>query len=127
MSKQKTGKSWSVVGRLKRAVKKINFLLSFNIRRWRLGLASVLRSASSSGRRRALSFNDRVGLHGFIEDVGSNENTTPVRALERVRSCASSDEDVDRRAEIFIANFRRQLLRERQVSLQLRYCRGDSF
>jgi hypothetical protein len=76
-----------------------------------------------------LSFNDRIGLHGVIEDVESDHQSKPVRALERVRSHdgSSSDDDVDKRAEIFITNFRRQLLMERQVSLQLRYYRGNSF
>ncbi|RLN03904.1 hypothetical protein C2845_PM13G18920 [Panicum miliaceum] len=45
------------------------------------------------------------------------------------RSPASSagDDDIDQRAEHFIANFYRQLQMERQVSLQLRYVRGDSW
>ncbi|KAI5556008.1 hypothetical protein POPTR_018G006800v4 [Populus trichocarpa] len=125
MGKQK----WSVLGPLKRTVKKINFLLNF--RKWRLA-SSILwnaSSSSSSGTIRRLSFNDRIGLHGVIEDVESDHQSKPVRALERVRSHdgSSSDDDVDKRAEIFITNFRRQLLMERQVSLQLRYYRGNSF
>ncbi|KAL3565981.1 hypothetical protein D5086_031396 [Populus alba] len=118
MGKQK----WSVLGPLKRAVKKINFLL--NYRKWRLA-SSILwnaSSSSSSGTMRRLSFNDRIGLHGVIEDVQSDHQSKPVRALERARSHgSSSDDDVDKRAEIFITNFRRQLLMERQVSLQLRF------
>ncbi|OAY27569.1 uncharacterized protein LOC110603324 [Manihot esculenta] len=114
-------KNWTVLGHLKRAVKKLNFLLSFNLRRWRV--ASILRNVSR--RRRRLSFNDRLGLHGCIEDVESDENKR-VRALQRTRSYASED-DIDQRAEIFIENFRRQLLLERQISLQLRYYRGNSF
>jgi hypothetical protein len=129
MGKQK----WSVLGPLKRTVKKIKFLLNF--RKWRLA-SSVLwnasyssSSSSSSGMIRRLTFNDRIGLHGVIEDVESDHQSKPVRALERVRSHdgSSSDDDVDKRAEIFITNFRRQLLMERQVSLQLRYYRGNSF
>ncbi|KDP33450.1 hypothetical protein JCGZ_07021 [Jatropha curcas] len=114
-------KNWTVVGHLKRAVKKLNFLLSFNLRQWRL--ASILHNASKS--RRRLSFNDRLGLHGCIEDVESDQNKS-VRALQKTRSYASQ-EDIDQRAEIFISNFRRQLLLERQVSLQIRYNRGNSF
>jgi hypothetical protein len=119
----------SVLGPLKRTVKKIKFLLNF--RKWRLA-SSILwnaSSSSSSGTIRRLSFNDRIGLHGVIEDVESDHQSKPVRALERVRSHdgSSSDDDVDKRAEIFITNFRRQLLMERQVSLQLRYYRGNSF
>lgn len=110
-----------VLGHVKRAVKKLKFLLSFNLRRWRLG--SIIHNASK--RRRRLSFNDRLGLHGCIEDVETDENQS-VRALQRTRSYAS-EEDIDQRAEIFIENFRRQLLLEKQVSFQLRYCRGNSF
>jgi hypothetical protein len=125
MGKQRS----SVLGPLKRTVKKIKFLLNF--RKWRLA-SSILwnaSSSSSSGTIRRLSFNDRIGLHGVIEDVESDHQSKPVRALERVRSHdgSSSDDDVDKRAEIFITNFRRQLLMERQVSLQLRYYRGNSF
>jgi hypothetical protein len=45
------------------------------------------------------------------------------------RSPASSaaDDDIDQRAEQFIANFYRQLQMERQVSLQLRYVRRNSW
>ncbi|KAG6739125.1 hypothetical protein POTOM_056711 [Populus tomentosa] len=120
---------WSVLGPLKRTVKKINFLLNF--RKWRLAssiLWNASSSSSSSGTMRRLSFNDRSGLHGVIEDVESDHQSKSVRALERARSHgSSSDDDVDKRAEIFITNFRRQLLMERQVSLQLRYYRGNSF
>ncbi|KAM0883456.1 hypothetical protein ACQ4PT_031626 [Festuca glaucescens] len=41
-------------------------------------------------------------------------------------SSPAGDDDIDRRADLFIANFYRHIQMERQVSLQLRYCRGDS-
>jgi hypothetical protein len=41
-------------------------------------------------------------------------------------SSPAGDDDIDRRAELFIANFYRHNQMERQVSLQLRYCRADS-
>ncbi|XP_022728827.1 uncharacterized protein LOC111284427 [Durio zibethinus] len=107
--------NWSVVGRLKKAVKKINSLLRLNLTKW--CISCFLKSAS--GRRRlSLSFNDRLGLHGCIEDEESNERGS-VRALQKVTSYAA-DDDIDKRAEIFISNFRRQLRLEKQVSLQLR-------
>ncbi|GAB4854544.1 hypothetical protein Ancab_023125 [Ancistrocladus abbreviatus] len=42
-----------------------------------------------------------------------------------VEAEAEEEEDynVDRRADLFIANFHRQLRMERQISLELRYCR----
>ncbi|XP_050217813.1 uncharacterized protein LOC126668669 [Mercurialis annua] len=112
---------WAVLDHMKRAIKKLNFLLSFNLRNWRI--ASILGNASKRPQRRLKSFNDTVGLHGCIEDVEMSDRN---RTLQRTRSCAS-DEDIDQRAEVFIANFRRQLLLERQVSLQIRYNRGNSF
>ncbi|CAL5012779.1 unnamed protein product [Urochloa decumbens] len=42
-------------------------------------------------------------------------------------SASPGDPDIDRRAEQFIANFYKQLQMERQVSLQLRYVRGNSW
>ncbi|KAK9279136.1 hypothetical protein L1049_012813 [Liquidambar formosana] len=50
-----------------------------------------------------------------------------MRRLERTRSCASGDEDVDRRAETFIANFYQQLRLERQISLEIQYYRSEEF
>ncbi|KAL9400499.1 hypothetical protein Peur_009460 [Populus x canadensis] len=43
----------------------------------------------SPRRTRRLSFNDRIGLHGLIEDVESDhQKYKPVRTFERVRSWA---------------------------------------
>jgi len=52
-------------------------------------LASILSIASSSSSRktRRLSFNDRIGLHGAIEDVESDhQKYKPVQTFERVGS-----------------------------------------
>ncbi|XP_041022460.1 uncharacterized protein LOC121263563 [Juglans microcarpa x Juglans regia] len=117
--------SWlGLGGRLKKAVKKLAFVLSFKLRRWRL--ASIVGCAFT---RRRLSFNDRVGLHGCIEDDQGekSDGNSSFRGVQRAKSFAYSDDDVDRRADIFIANFRRQLRFERQISLELRYCNGRSF
>ncbi|KAL4654621.1 hypothetical protein ACB092_01G393700 [Castanea dentata] len=111
--------------RLKRAVKNVRFLLDFNMNRWRL--ASLVGHASSSSKR--LSFNDRPGLReacdddtiDFEDSVGSSRP-----GIQRTMSFPSED-DVDKRAEMFIANFYRQLQIERQISLELQYCRGNSF
>lgn len=118
------------MGRFKKAVKKINSLLRFSLTKWRI-INCFLKSTSGK-RLQSLSFNDRLGLRGCIEDdqqYNSNElRGSSVRALQRVTSYggASSDDDVDKRAELFISNFRRQLWFERQVSLELRYCRTRS-
>lgn len=120
---------------LKRAVKKINLiLLSFKLNRLRL--ASILGCASRASTRHCLSFNDRLGLYGCIEDENTHGNQRGLRRVQSTRthdrprdqdSDDHDDDDVNRRADVFIANFRRQLMFERQVSLQLRYCREESF
>lgn len=121
--------SSTLLSRLRRAVKKVKFLINYNIYSWRV--ASMI--GRSSLRRKRLSFNDRPGLRACTEsedpdtdsdqDFGSNRGS-----LQRTMSCPSDQEyDVDQKAEMFITNFRRQLQIERQVSLELRYCRGNSF
>ncbi|CAD6265316.1 unnamed protein product [Miscanthus lutarioriparius] len=50
-----------------------------------------------------------------------------VGVVQRPRVAGGGDDDIDQRAELFIANFYRQLRMERQVSLQLRYVRGNSW
>ncbi|CAB4266582.1 unnamed protein product [Prunus armeniaca] len=120
--------SSSLVSHLKRAVKKINLiLLDFKLNQ--LKLASILACTNRASARQCLSFNDRLGLHGCIEDDKADENRCLRRVLStRTHDRASDDgDDVDHRADVFIANFRRQLRFERQVSLELRYCRRDSF
>ncbi|KAK4404562.1 hypothetical protein Sango_0824800 [Sesamum angolense] len=117
---------WSLVGRLKRAVKKIKFLLDFKVNRWKL--ASMIGRTSSSKRR--LSFNDRPGLRACMEeDPDPNDHDHPgsSRGLHRTISYPSTEDDIDKRADAFIANFHRQLRFERQISLELRYYRGNSF
>ncbi|KAK3000174.1 hypothetical protein RJ639_023647 [Escallonia herrerae] len=113
--------NWSVLGRLRTAVKKVTCLLNFNLNRWRL--ASII-GASSSKRR--LSFNDRPGLTAACtDDTGLNEDTGSAHSLQRTVSCPSED-DIDKRADLFISNFYRQLRIERQVSLELRSGEGRS-
>lgn len=115
----------SLLTRLKRAVKKVRFLLDYSTNRWHL--ASVLRRASSSKR---ISFNDRPGLRAAFDDgtIYSDESggSSSRSGIQRTMSFPS-DEDVDKRADMFIANFYRQLRLERQISLELQYCRGNSF
>ncbi|KAL8460196.1 hypothetical protein ACS0TY_031146 [Phlomoides rotata] len=117
---------WTLLGKLKRAVKKISFLLSFNlISTWKL--TSIITTSSSN---RRLSFNDRPGLRACVDESALDEDSGSSRTLQRTTSCPSSeviDDDIDRRADAFIANFYKQLRFERQISLQLRYYRGNTF
>lgn len=120
-----------VVKKLKRAVKKVKFiLLSLKWRRyWRLIVTNTRSGANKM--RRYWSFNDRMVFYGCFKDEKSDENCASKR-LQRTTSCASKDHDrdhdidIDRRAEVFIENFRYQLLIERQVSLKLRYWQEHS-
>ncbi|XP_040374617.1 uncharacterized protein LOC121052804 [Rosa chinensis] len=99
--------------------------------RWRI--ASML-SRSSSTVHCIRSFNDwparLTAAYDSDETAGSEEDSGSSRGsrhLQRTISYPSDQDDIDQKAEMFIANFRRQLQIERQVSLQLRYCRGNSF
>ncbi|CAA0819369.1 Unknown protein [Striga hermonthica] len=117
---------WLLLEKLKRAVKKINFLINFNLNKWKL--ASII--GVSSGKKR-LSFNNRPGLRACVDDEGplepNNSGSSNGRSLQRTISYPSSEDDINKRAEAFIANFYKQLQYERQISLELRYYRGDSF
>lgn len=117
------------LGKLKRAVKKIQFLLNFNILN-RLKLASII-GTSSSKRRLSFNDNDRPGLRACVDESGSDEESGSSRRLQRTTSYPSSEDidiDIDKRADAFIANFYKQLQYERQISLQLRYYRaGNTF
>ncbi|KAJ4957964.1 hypothetical protein NE237_025075 [Protea cynaroides] len=139
---------WLPLNRLKRAVKKVRFLLTFDLSRFRV--ASIMGRSNTQPRLsfndrqssfkdhklsfkdQRLSFNDRPGLQAINDDADTGEaiGVSPIRALQRTMSSPmsqiSSDEDIDRKAELFIQNFYSQLRMERQVSLKLRYCRSDS-
>ncbi|CAO2172989.1 unnamed protein product [Urochloa humidicola] len=54
----------------------------------------------------------------------TSSGASPARSSS---SASPGDPDIDQRAEQFITNFYRQLQMERQVSLQLRYVRGNSW
>ncbi|KZV29576.1 hypothetical protein F511_00854 [Dorcoceras hygrometricum] len=112
----------SLIDRLKKAVKKIKVLLDFDSNRWRI--ASLLGKSSS---KRRFSFNVRPGLKEYAEDSDSSgDHFGSNRQLHRTQSYPPED-DIDKRADAFIEKFRNQLKYERQISLQLRYYRGNSF
>ncbi|XP_047165941.1 uncharacterized protein LOC124835106 [Vigna umbellata] len=118
----------SLLSRLRVAVNKVKLLLSATVLSHAWHAANILRRVSMS--KRQISFNDRPGL--MICATSSSEETDseglispPAQTLQRTIS-GPSDDDIDKRAEMFITNFRRQLQMERQISLQLRYCRENS-
>uniref|UniRef100_A0A7N0VIG6 Uncharacterized protein n=1 Tax=Kalanchoe fedtschenkoi TaxID=63787 RepID=A0A7N0VIG6_KALFE len=121
---------WFLINKLRTAVKKISFLLNLNLNRF--CIASMITTAPSSSSR--LSFRNRaLGLQAaYVDGADWNSDSEPGSTpgsshsssrLVRTESCPSSEDDIDSRAEMFIANFYRQLRMERQVSLELRYPR----
>ncbi|GKD32551.1 RNA-directed DNA polymerase, eukaryota, reverse transcriptase zinc-binding domain protein [Tanacetum coccineum] len=129
---------WYLLNKLKNVVKKVTFLMNSNINKWRI-VSSF--KGGGVGRRRLSSFNERLGLTMIVSssddeleeevvcDSGScarELKSTKSFRVERTRSFPQED-DIDKRAEMFIENFYRQLRMERQVSLQLRYTRDPSF
>ncbi|KAK3435469.1 uncharacterized protein LOC104438752 [Eucalyptus grandis] len=118
--------NWPLLGRLRRAVHKVRFLLNFDLHRW-ISNSATGRGPSS---KRLLSFSNPSGLRAcasmddkeYQDSPGSSRGS----GLQRTISYPSED-DVDSRAEMFITNFHRQLQLERQISMDLHYCRGNSF
>jgi len=138
----------SILGALREAIRKVRFLLSSGATRWML----LARAAP----RRGLSFGSRppglLDVEGSIVSPAASSSssrtsrsaslgTATTRSLSRASSAAApsspeaaespassgGDSDVNRRADLFISNFRRHLEMERQVSLQPRYVRLDSW
>ena len=138
----------SVSSQLKMAImKKLRFVfLSIKLYKLRLTKNTSNAGTSTHKTRRYRSFNvGRRGLCGFFDeeeddddDDDNDESLGMTRRLHRTRSSiygydhhidhgddCDYDYDVDRRAEIFIQNFRSRLVMEREVSLKLRYCEKE--
>ncbi|KAI0511164.1 hypothetical protein KFK09_011789 [Dendrobium nobile] len=138
--------------RFKRGVAKVRFLLSFNLRRWLLSSTPSHRRfaldsrPSSPGLLDLTDVADELGYYLFgstsppkrpsssLSMNGSSSSPPPLRtpsppllrSMSRVTSISSaSSDDINLKAEQFIENFHRQLMMERQISLQLRYCKGE--
>ncbi|KAG5112526.1 hypothetical protein JHK82_035795 [Glycine max] len=122
---EKKKKKSSLLSRLRVAVQKVKLLLNATVLSHAWHAATILRGVSLS--KRQISFNDRPGLMMCTasDETDSEDLVSPAHSLQRTISCPS-DDDIDKRAEMFINNFRRQLKMERQISLQLRYCRENT-
>ncbi|CAO2206892.1 unnamed protein product [Urochloa humidicola] len=88
--------------------------------------------ASPASSRTSRSASMGTATTRSLSRTSSAASPSPPQVLTRTSSGASparspGDPDIDQRAEQFIANFYRQLQMERQVSLQLRYVRGNSW
>ncbi|KAL8191508.1 hypothetical protein R6Q57_028239 [Mikania cordata] len=148
--KPTSNKPTSLLGRLRTAVKKVTFLMNFSINRWQL-VSSII---GRGGRTRALSspphsFNERLGLTSIISSPSDQDDhsnwVTPFMTpnsrmspdqgeLQKTRSFPlqrttsfPEEDDIDKRADLFISNFYRQLKMERQVSLQLSGYRSSDY
>lgn len=145
-------KKYSLLNKLRKAVKKLNFLLitsTYKLSQWSLASISTLRTPPTMRRyTRHLSFNNVLGrgiYHGCSEDDASellnqdctndhnnNKRLSSIRSFTRMKNNGLSNdsnvttEDIDFRADMFIQNFHRQLRMERQISLELRYCNNDN-
>ncbi|KAJ0984218.1 hypothetical protein J5N97_002574 [Dioscorea zingiberensis] len=144
-------KRFQVLRRLKQAVKKVRFLLSFSTNKW--FMSSIARSPGSHrlSYKRQPSLLDCGGTSsaGELDDenyfqilclptaslspeVAKDRTVTrTISSLSRFSKTTSGssekeeeEEDVDRRADDFIAKFYKHIQMERQVSLELRYCRN---
>ncbi|KAK1607633.1 hypothetical protein QYE76_031306 [Lolium multiflorum] len=86
-------------------------------------------SSSTAGPSRTASLGattvSRTSSAAYSRSASSGAETSS--STSGSGSSPAGDDDIDRRAELFIANFYRHIQMERQVSLQLRYCRADSF
>lgn len=99
-----TQNSSPLIRQLLKSMKKLKSL----VHSWRMH-STVSRSLKQ---RWCRLFNKQMGMQRFLED----EETTEDHMVQyrRAISCVSED-DIDKRAEAFIANFRRQLCLERIV------------
>ncbi|KAJ0592043.1 hypothetical protein HanPI659440_Chr03g0102161 [Helianthus annuus] len=143
MAEDHDNRKWHVLSRLKAVVKKVTFLMNSNVNRWRIVSAFTGRV----GGRRRLSFGEGLGLTAIMSSSDDDEENNNIGFGDTGSSSSSSspelnksksfrvdrtksfreEEDIDKRAEMFIDNFYRQLRYQKQVSLELRYARNRSF
>ena len=115
--------NWSLIKTLiSKAAMKITFLLGSKIHKWKLT------SRILSFRRIKLFKKSKSSLYDAIRDIDDQyEGPSYTHCIRRTKSSIArnndDENDVDQRAEMFIANFKRQLRLERQISLELRYCK----
>ncbi|KAK4729154.1 hypothetical protein R3W88_022142 [Solanum pinnatisectum] len=121
--------NWSLLKSLmSKATMKITFLLGSKIHKWKL-TSRIL----SFQRKHPIKLfkKSKSSLYDAIRDIDDQfeEQEGPsTHCIQRTKSNIArnnddDEKDIDQRAELFIANFRRQLRLERQISLELRYCK----
>lgn len=110
---------------MNKATKNILFLLSSKMHKWKLTSKII-----NFRRKHPIKlFNkSKSSLYDSIRDIDDQyEGPSYTHCIRRTKSSIArnndDENDVDQRAEMFIANFKRQLRLERQISLELRYCK----
>ncbi|TKY74635.1 hypothetical protein E2542_SST03398 [Spatholobus suberectus] len=111
-------KSSPLLRQLLRSMKKLKSLMHS----WRVhSISSVSRKLKQ---RWCRLFNKQMGMQRFLEDEEINgDHVVHYRRTTRY----VSEDDIDKRAEAFIANFRRQLSLERIVYSEPKYYIRDGF
>ncbi|MFS7944489.1 hypothetical protein Hanom_Chr06g00512751 [Helianthus anomalus] len=134
----------SLLGLLKTTVKKVLFIMKATKKPWRLA-AAILACGHGRGRgvralsSRRWSFNEGIGLMAIMRSPSDHDcsnsltpymtpspdfspelqNSRSFFTLQRSSSFPEED-DIDKESSLFIANFRRHLMLEREASLRLR-------
>ena len=133
------GNGVQMLKKLRRGIKKVMFLLSFNAKKW--FISSSLKSLKSANLSKLISFKDQASLtncHTTDEDEfyevrsslcvsrtssSASEISRTISSASTNDGSSSSGDDINIRAEAFIANFYKHIQMEREVSLKLRYCK----
>ncbi|KAL2346844.1 hypothetical protein Fmac_000844 [Flemingia macrophylla] len=111
-----THKSSPLIRQFVRSMKKLKSL----IHSWRLHLSE----SRSLKQRWCKLFHKQIGMQSFLEEEEINDDQ---KVQYRRTISYVSEDDIDKRAEAFIANFRRQLSLERIVYSEPKYYIRDSF
>ncbi|KAK6781577.1 hypothetical protein RDI58_019373 [Solanum bulbocastanum] len=109
--------NWSL---LKSLMSKATMKITFLLHKWKL--TSRRKHPIKLFKKSKSSLYDAIRN---IDDEFEEQEGPCTHCIRRTKSNNNDDDemDVDQRAEMFIANFRRQLRLERQISLELRYCK----
>jgi hypothetical protein len=98
-------KSSPLILQLQRAVKKLNYLLRVH--------SNIV--SKNLKQRWCRLFCNQKSLRRFQDDEKINRDDNMILQNRRTIIYELEDDDIDKRAEIFIANFRRQLSLERRI------------
>ncbi|CAN4077158.1 unnamed protein product [Withania somnifera] len=131
--------NWSLLKSLmSKTTMKIAFLLCSKMHKWKL-TSKILSFQRKHPIKLFNKSQTKSSLYDAILDIDDDrfaqqEAGPSTRCIRRIRSTIGrnnvsyydhndNENEIDKRAEAFIANFRRQLRLERQISLELRYCK----